>query len=198
MNDIEHLYKTVADRWIKVINDDYENIKKGFILSCSKEMTDFNEDIFHTTIINCYSTILKSGITDLTVQGMKNYLFRAFKQNIKREAVYSRNRCRDTSKTDSDIFHMLDNVEDGVDNVLKQKMDDYTVMKILDMVEDRFDTISFYCFRLKWLMPSMTYSRLRDITKVKDCKKRCNEIMRWCKENINKNEIITDFDKEYV
>ena len=44
----------------------------------------------------------------------------------------------------------------------------------------------------------MTYQKLREITKVKDCKKRCIDIMKWLKENVNKEDILTEFEKEYV
>ena len=196
------LYKIVADKWIGIINDEYEEIKKGFELSCKKEMTAFDEDVFQSTILNCYNAILKNGITDLTRQGMKNYLFRSFKMNTKREALYMRNARRDNNISGADAMSVYERngLEDETteEKVRKQLLDDYSVVYILNMVENNFDIISFYCFRLKWLIPKMTYQRLREITKVKDCKKRCIDIMKWLKENVNKEDILTEFEKEYV
>ena len=196
------LYKIVADKWIGIINDEYEEIKKGFELSCKKEMTAFDEDVFQSTILNCYNAILKNGITDLTRQGMKNYLFKSFKMNIKREAMYMRNAKRDNNISGVDAMSVYERngLEDETteEKVRKQLLDDYSVVYILNMVENNFDMISFYCFRLKWLIPKMTYQRLREITKVKDCKKRCIDIMKWLKENVNKEDILTEFEKEYV
>lgn len=196
------LYKIVADKWMEVISVRYQEIKEGFIMECRKTMTDFDEDIFHSTILNCYNTIKLKGLTDLTEQGMKNYLFRSFKMNTKREALYMRNARRDNNISGVDAMSVYERngLEDETteEKVRKQLLDDYSVVYILNMVENNFDMISFYCFRLKWLIPKMTYQRLREITKVKDCKKRCIDIMKWLKENVNKEDILTEFEKEYV
>lgn len=196
------LYKIVADKWMEVISIRYNEIKEGFIMECRKTMTDFDEDIFHSTIINCYNTIKLKGLTDLTEQGMKNYLFRSFKMNTKREALYMRNARRDNNISGVDAMSVYERngLEDETteEKVRKQLLDDYSVVYVLNMVENNFDIISFYCFRLKWLLPKMTYQRLREITKVKDCKKRCIDIMKWLKENVNKEDILTEFEKEYV
>lgn len=196
------LYKIVADKWMEVISIRYQEIKEGFIMECRKTMTDFDEDIFHSTILNCYNTIKLKGLTDLTEQGMKNYLFRSFKMNTKREALYMRNARRDNNISGVDAMSVYERngLEDETteEKVRKQLLDDYSVVYILKMVENNFDIISFYCFRLKWLIPKMTYQRLREITKVKDCKKRCIDIMKWLKENVNKEDILTEFEKEYV
>lgn len=196
------LYKIVADKWMEVISLRYNEIKEGFTMECRKTMTEFNEDIFHSTILNCYNTIKLKGLTDLTEQGMKNYLFRSFKMNTKREALYMRNARRDNNISGVDAMSVYEKngLEDETteEKVRKQLLDDYSVVYILNMVENNFDMISFYCFRLKWLIPKMTYQRLREITKVKDCKKRCIDIMKWLKENVNKEDILTEFEKEYV
>lgn len=196
------LYKIVADKWMEVISIKYKEIKEGFIMECRKTMTDFDEDIFHSTILNCYNTIKLKGLTDLTEQGMKNYLFRSFKMNTKREALYMRNARRDNNISGVDAMSVYE--KNGLDEetteekIRKQVLNDYSVVYVLKMVENNFDIISFYCFRLKWLIPKMTYQRLREITKVKDCKKRCIDIMKWLKENVNKEDILTEFEKEYV
>lgn len=196
------LFKIVADKWMEVISVKYNEIKEGFTMECRKTMTDFDEDIFHSTIISCYNTIKLKGLEDLTEQGMKNYLFRSFKMNTKREALYMRNLKRDNNITDSDAMSIYErnglNEETTEEVTRKQLFNDYSVVYILNRVEENFDTISFYCFRLKWLIPKMTYQKLREITKVKDCKKRCIDIMKWLKDNVNKADIMTDFEKKYV
>lgn len=196
------LYKIVADKWMEVISVKYNEIKEGFSMECRKTMTDFNEDIFHDTILNCYKSIQTRGLTDLTEQGMKNYLFKSFKMNTKREALYMRNAKRDTNISGSDAMSIYERnglyEETTEEKIRKQLLNDYSVVYILKLVEENFDTISFYCFRLKWLIPKMTYQKLREITKVRDCKKRCIDIIKWLKENVNKRDIMTEFEKEYV
>ena len=196
------LYKIVADKWMEVISLRYNEIKEGFTMECRKTITDFDEDIFHSTILNCYNTIKLKGLTDLTEQGMKNYLFRAFKMNTKREALYMRNAKRDSNISDSDVMSIYERnglyEETTEEKIKKQLLNDYSIVYILNQVEANFDTISFYCFRLKWLIPKMTYRKLRELTSVKDCKKRCINIMKWLKENIDRGKIMTEFEKEYV
>ena len=196
------LYKIVADKWMEVISLRYNEIKEGFIMECRKTMTNFDEDIFQSTILNCYNTIKLKGLTDLTKQGMKNYLFKSFKMNTKREALYTRNTKRDNNISDSDAISIYErnglHDETTEENIRKQLFNDYSVVYILNRIEENFDTISFYCFRLKWLIPKMTYQKLREITKVKDCKKRCIDIMKWLKENVDREDIMTEFEKEYV
>ena len=191
------LYKIVADKWMEVISVRYNELKEGFTMECRKTMTDFDEDIFHSTILNCYNTIKMKGLTDLTEQGMKNYLFRAFKMNTKREALYMRNAKRDSNISDSDAMSIYERnglyEETTEDKIRKQLLNDYSVVYILNRVEENFDTISFYCFRLKFLIPNMTYQKLREITKVKDCKKRCIDIMKWLKEIIYRVDIMLVF-----
>ena len=51
------LYKIVADKWMEVISVKYNEIKEGFSMECRKTMTDFDEDIFHDTIVKCYKSI---------------------------------------------------------------------------------------------------------------------------------------------
>lgn len=184
----DDLYKIVADKWIGIINDEYDEIKRGFELSCKKEMTAFDEDVFQTTILNCYNAILKNGMTDLTRQGMKNYLFKSFKMNIKREALYMRNAKRDDNVDDNGMREILDRRDDTdstTEKIDAQLFNDWAVIRLLEILEDEFDTITFNCFRLKWLVPGMTYTKLKEITKVKDCKKRCIDVMKWCRENLD-------------
>ena len=196
------LYKIVADKWMQVISLKYNEIKEGFRMECRKTMTEFDEDIFHSTILNCYNTIKLKGLSDLTMQGMKNYLFRSFKMNTKREALYMRNARRDFNISGSDAMSIYERnglyEETTEEKIRKQLLNDYSVVYILNLVEENFDTISFYCFRLKWLIPKMTYQKLREITKVKDCKKRCVDIVKWLKLNVNRGDILTDFEKKYV
>lgn len=198
---MNELYKTVADKWMNVISEEYNDIRDGFKLALQKECMTFDEDIFHSTIISCRDAIIRTGLADLTRQGMKNYLFRSFKQNIIRETQYSRVKKRDNSITDEDIFNHLDTIdadEELREKVRRQTFNDWSVIQILEMVEEEFEPITFYCFRLKWLIRGMTYNRLKDLTKIKDCKRRCNDVMHWLRDNVDKDVLLTVFNREYV
>ena len=74
--------------------------------------------------------------------------------------------------------------------------EDYSLIYILEQVENNFDTITFYCFRLKTMLPC-TYQRLRELTKVKDCKKRVVKVNKWLRENMTRQDIYNAFISDY-
>ena len=43
----------------------------------------------------------------------------------------------------------------------------------------------------------MTYERLREITKIKDAKKRVLQVRTWLQENLTKKQLIKEFNKYY-
>ena len=81
--------------------------------------------------------------------------------------------------------------------VNEQLFDDFTVIYILEVVENNFDSLDFYLYRLKFLIPKMTYEKLRRITHIKDCKKRIIKINHFLKDNISMKDIYTAFSTKY-
>lgn len=195
---IDPVKKDVADRWLNYINSIYVEYKNKFELYCNSVKKKFEEDVYSETIINCYDSICRNGLKDLSEQGMKNYLFQSFKMNVVRNTTYARQTKR-TYNVDISEAHeefLLKN-EPLCLKIKKQMLNDFTVTYILFQVENNFDIISFFCFRLKHLIPKMTYQRLRDITNINDCKRRVVTINRWVRENIKKDEVYKEFIKQY-
>lgn len=185
----------LADEWLGYIGTIYEEYKERFRASAHKEHREFDEDVYSDTISKCYDSIVRNGLKDTTEQGMRNYLFRAFKQNLKRENQYCRVTKRDTyDDTIADSFEY----ESSDELAYRQHLNDFKVMYILKLVEQEFDPISYYCFRLKWLLPKMTYEKLQYTTRIKDCKKRVVEVKNWLIENVDLRHIEETFEKLYV
>lgn len=198
MNEIEYNRKLIATKWINIISDNYDEIKNGFIRSCVKEHTQFDEDIFQSTIVKCHNSILQRGLNDLTIQGMKNYLFRSFKMNLKREKLYNRIKNRDNNVTSDEMIRTIDNKEDSLDltnKIESQLFNDYAAREIIEHIMNKFDSVTSYCFKIKWLIPNTTYKKLYEITKVKDCKKRCITVMNYLKQNIKKSDLKAKFEQ---
>lgn len=187
-----------ASIFLKFANYNYEDFKKKWRKYLYDKQIDFDEDVYSETILKVYDYINKNGINDTTESGMANYWFRAFNTNIKREKQYSRNINRDCN---IDAYEALDKETNGDDElklkIRRQVFDDWSVVRILRLVEDNFDSISFHCFRLYYVLDKMTYSRLREITKVKDAKKRVVEIKNWLKDNLTKKQLEKEFSKYY-
>ena len=187
-----------AKRFLKFANDNYNDFKKKWRKYLYERQIDFDDDVFSDTILKVYDYINKNGINDTTDSGMANYWFKAFNINIKREKQYSRNINRNNN---IDATEELDKEMNGEDE-LKLKIrrhvyEDWSIFYILRLVEDNFDSISFHCFRLYYVLDKMTYQRLREITKVKDAKKRVVTIKNWLKDNLTKKDLEKEFSKYY-
>ena len=191
----EPQYTDVADKWLQYIGTIYEEYRMKYFKMYNDLNYKVNEDMLNDTILACYNSIARNNLSDTTEQGMRNYLFRAFKINLNAVSNYDKRK---------DIVDDLTALEEQYENQgeatykkkKKQLLDDYSLIYILEQVENNFDTISFNVFRLKTMLPC-TYQRLREITKIKDCKKRVVNVMKWVRNNITKKEILTNFKKTY-
>ena len=186
----------VADKWLQYIGTIYEEYRMKYFRMANDLNYKVNEDMLNDTILACYNSIARNNLSDTTEQGMRNYLFRAFKVNL--NAVSNYDKRKDVVDDLSALAEQYENQGEATYNkIKKQLLEDYSVIYLLNKVEDNFDTITFNVFRLKTMLEKCTYQKLRDITKVRDCKKRVVKVMKWIRENITKQEILTNFKKTY-
>lgn len=192
----EPQYTDVADKWLQYIGTIYEEYRmKYFKMANDLNYNNVNEDMLNDTILACYNSIARNNLSDTTEQGMRNYLFRAFKVNL--NAVSNYDKRKDVVDDLSALAEQYENQGEATyTKIKKQVFEDYALIYILEQVENNFDTISFHCYRLKTMLPC-TYQRLREITKVKDAKKRVVKVNKWLRENITEKEILTNFKKQY-
>lgn len=189
--------------FLNYINDHYAELKNKYWKFCQEKQYEWNEDIFSDTILKCYDCIKKKGeLKDKTSYGIESYFFKAFKNNIMNEQRYSRNKKRDrniNSDTINDLYETWynDNFNDARVKIVNDLFKDFSILYIMSRVEDNFDKESFYLFRIKTLVPNMTFKRLADTTKIKASRRKCIEVMRWVKDNIKKEDIRTVFFSVY-
>lgn len=187
-----------SSRFLKFANEHYEDYKKKWAKYLYDKQVDFDEDVFSETVLKVYDYINTNGIKDDSDSGLANYWFKSFNTNIKREKQYSRNVNRDKNIDATEELSKEMNGEDELKlKIRRQVFDDWSVVHILRLVEDNFDQISFHCFRLYFVLDKMTYHKLREITKVKDAKKRVVTIKNWLKDNLTKQQLEKDFSKYY-
>ena len=192
----EPQYKDVADKWLQYIGTIYEEYRMKYFKMANDLNYNVNEDMLNDTIIACYNSIARNNLSDTTEQGMRNYLFRAFKVNL--NAISSYDKRKDVVDDLTALAEQYEfQGEAAYNKIKKQVFEDYSLIYILEQVENNFDTITFNVFRLKIMLEKCTYQKLRDITKVRDCKKRVVKVMKWIRENITKQEILTNFKKTY-
>ena len=191
----EPQYTDVADKWLQYIGTIYEEYRMKYFKMANDLNYKVSEDMLNDTILACYNSIARNNLSDTTEQGMRNYLFRAFKVNL--NAVSNYDKRKDVVDDLTALAEQYENQGEATYNKIKKQLfEDYALIYILEQVENNFDTISFHCYRLKTMLPC-TYQRLREITKIKDCKKRVVNVMKWVRNNITKKEILTNFKKQY-
>ena len=191
----EPQYKDVADKWLQYIGTIYEEYRMKYFKMANDLNYNVNEDMLNDTILACYNSIARNNLSDTTEQGMRNYLFRAFKINL--NAVSNYDKRKDVV---DDLTALAEQYETQGEatycKIKKQLFEDYVLIYILEQVENNFDTITFHCFRLKTMLPC-TYQRLREITKVKDAKKRVVKVNKWLRENMTRQDIYNAFISDY-
>lgn len=189
--------------FINHINDHYQELKNKYFKFCQEKQYDWDEDVYSDTILKCYETIKKNGkLKDTTPYGIESYFFRSFKNNIMNEKNYGRVKKRDmniNSDNINDIYEVWynDNFSDAKVKIVNDLFKDFSVLYIMAMVENNWDSEHFYLFRIKTLTPNMTFKKLADITKIKGSRKKTIEVIRWVKENIKKEEIRKVFYELY-
>lgn len=188
-----------AIKFINYINDHYKEIYNSFLAFCNNKNYKFDADIFQDTILKCYNLITKQGyMKDTSEQGMKNYFFMAFKQNLQRETQYARNQKRDGNVVNLNAANerFQNSKLTQKEKLLNDLRKDYFTLYLLRKVEENFDGEHFYLFRLK-TFTSMTYAKLAEHTGVKGVRQKVVDVKNYLKNNVSKEEIEKAFEEEY-
>lgn len=188
-----------AIKFINTVNDNYETIKKELQSYCDSVGEKFDEDIFQDTIIKCYTLIDKNGeMKDSSYQGCKNFMFQAFKRNLKREQQYARNQKRDANVTNlskhNEVY--LNSKLTSEEKLKSDLYKDFATLYLLKQVEEHFDGEHFYLFRLK-TFTNMTYAQLSEKTGIKGCRQKVVDVKNWLKDNVKQQDIKDEFDEIY-
>lgn len=189
--------------FLKHINNNYQLLKNKYRKFCLEKLYEWDEDVFSDTILKCYDAIQRKGqMEDTTPQGIENYFFRSFKQNIQREKQYCRVSKRDLNiKSDSinDLYEdwYNDNNDSSMNKIKKDLFKDFSILYLMHKVEDNFTPEEFYLFQLKTLIPQMTYKKLQEKTRCNSCRQKVVNVKNWLKENVPKEEVMRAFQTMY-
>lgn len=186
-----------ADLFMETIGKNYEALKVGCRANQLKSNKPWSEDAFQDTVVLCYETIQRRGIRDKSDQGIRNYFFNALKMNVLHESVLPYNSRKVDDEELVNNYDPLDERE-CEQKVKEQLFNDFAVVRILELAEANCDPLSFYCYRLKFLMDKMPYQRLVNITKIKSAKARVKSVIEWIKENVTEEELRKEFEEKYL
>lgn len=189
--------RATAHKWMETIGREYDTIKDACRINSLKKGRDWNEDVFQDTIVLCFESICRNGLKDTSSQGCRSYLFSAYNMNLIHEAVLPYNSRK---VDDEELVNNYDPLDDreGEKKVMEQLYNDFAVIRILELAEANCDPLSFYCYRLKFLMDKMPYQKLVKITKIKSAKARVKSVIEWIKENVTEEELRKEFEEKYL
>ena len=189
--------------FLNYINDHYQLLKNKYRKFCKEKDYQWDEDIYSDTILKCYEAIERKGkMEDPSDQGIENYFFRSFKQNLQREKQYCRVSKRDLNIKSDDINQLYEEwfnyTKDTSTNKIKRDLfKDFGILYIMMKVEENFPPDDFRLFQLKTLIPNMTYNKLAEKTKEKCVRQRVVNIKNWLKDNVSKEEVDKAFQRLY-
>ena len=103
------------------ISKEYNGLKKSFISQCKKYGYEFDEDVFHDTIIHCFNK------PEVDLTNIKNYLFCAFKQNLLRQKQYHCN----SMHTDCEDYVITDTPYDCTESLVEYN-------DVMNLLENKF------------------------------------------------------------
>ena len=185
--------------FINYINDHYKEVVGKFKILCGQRKIGFDEDIFHESILRCHKAIMKKGcLNDKSPYGIESYLIKAYFNLVletKRSCAYSR---RDLNYNSDNIGGLYEdyynsNFTDARQKVITDLFKDFSVLYIMMVVEENFDNESFYLFKLKELIPDMTYKKLSEKTGLKGVRQKVVTVKKWVQQNISKEDIRKEF-----
>ena len=167
------------------ISDNYDSLKQHLIKYCKHRGLVWDEDVYHLTLLK----ILEKGrLKDMTPEGILNYVFMAFKTNSLRELQYPYIARRVLTDNPPD----LSDTDDLEERIERQALSDYKANKLLQIVEQNFDSDHYNAFRLK-MMGDLTYKQLEQKTGLVRTRQLVKDVRDWLKENVDESELEKGF-----
>lgn len=185
-----------SEQFLIWIGENYTYQKEKLQKWCAHNKYKFEEDIFSDTIVKVHDYIEKHGLRDGTPTGVDSYFFISFKNNLKRELQYSRNKNKielpELNKKYEDYYN--EHYDSATVKIMKDLQEDFSTLYVLRLVEDNFCAEDVYVFKMKFLY-NLTYKELAQRTKVKNSRQKIINIIHWLKANLSKEDLEKFFDE---
>jgi len=188
-----------ATIFLNYINDNYDKVGGTLKLLSAQRKMKYSEDAFHESILRCHKAISKKGyLKDKSAYGITSYLIRSYFNLINEEKRSAKVKKRDMNYNSDNIGGLYEdyynsNFTDARQKVVSDLFKDFSVLYIMMVVEQQFDNESFYLFKLKELIPDMTYKKLAEKTGLKGVRQKVVTVKKWVQQNISKEDIRKEF-----
>ena len=192
-----------ATIFINYINDHYKEVGDTLKILCGQRQQKFDEDTFHESLLRCHRAIDKKGyLQDKSPYGITSYLIRAYFNLIAENKRAACNKKRDMNYNSDNIGGVYEeyynsNFTDARQKVISDMFKDFSTLYIIMLVENNFDSEHLYLFKMKELIPDMTYKKLQEKTQMKAVRQKVVEVKNWLKANVTKEMIKEEFFSIY-
>ena len=192
-----------ATIFLNYINDNYDKVGGTLKLLSAQRKMKYSEDAFHESILRCHKAIEKKGyLKDKSPYGITSYLIRSYFNLIKEEKRSAKVKKRDQNYNSDNIGGLYEdyynsNFTDARQKVVSDLFRDFSVLYIMMVVEENFDSEHFYLFKLKELCKDMTYKKLSEKTGLKGVRQKVVEVKRFIQANVTKEMIRKEFFEIY-
>ena len=150
--------------WLDSFGKNYDNEKERLKRLLKKEGLEFNEDVFHHTILKVFEILEEKN--DLNENEIKGYFFKSLVTNIKRNELYA---CNNNIP--------IENVED-IGYIINDNRD---ISKIFRDIKKKFGLLEYNVFKYYYLS-SKSKSEITQMLGY-DVKPIISKIKEWIKRN---------------
>lgn len=189
---------TAVTAYFLCLSDNYDNLKQICKDVCKRNREEYSEDKLNDTVIQIHKIILKKGqLDDMSCNGIMRYFVRSYVNNLRCEKRYAYKKKRDLNITPEEFNKRYENsLSSKREKIIKDLLEDFSVLYIMKLVELNFDSEHFYLYRLKTLC-GKTYKQIYDETKIKKARDKILEVSAWVKKNLTRDIIKKEFFEIY-
>lgn len=180
--------------YFNTLQTNYNKLKQICKDVCARNKEKFSEDIFQDTIVQVHKIIQKKGqLDDMSEKGILNYMTRSYVNNLRCEKRYAYIKKRDNNITQDEFNERYErSMSSREEKIIKDLLEDFSVLYIMKMVELNFDNEHYYLYKLKMLC-NQTYKQIHDKTKIKKSRDKIIEVNKWVRENLTRDIIKQEF-----
>lgn len=189
---------TAITAYFKCISDNYQKIEDACKKVCIRNKEKYSEDILNDTVIQIHKIIEKKGqLNDMSCSGITNYFVKSYVNNLRCEKRYAVNSKRDWNITAEALNDKHEkNLTSVREKLLKDILEDFSVLYIMKQVELNFDQEHLYLYRLKAICRK-TYKQIASETTIPKTRDKILEVQRWIRANLTRKLIYSAFLEIY-
>lgn len=153
------------------------------------EIFSVTDDELDDAILSIYDSLRNNGLPD---NGTPRE--RRFETMLFMSIRHSAGKKNTNEIPSSDGPEPVDNSRTVEDKTESDLWEDFRTYWVLRHVEENYDPVTFNCFRIYYIIPNMTYAKLKALTGVPDCKRRVTECRREICDGMDLKKVRDEFE----